>query len=149
MKVRILGSAAGGGLPQWNCGCTNCVRARAGDAAVPPRSQPSIAVSADGERWSEGSRTDEVFVPAVAPGSWYLRIEPETRMPVLHFHVAVDHDVPRIAFFSWALALLVVPYAVLLFRSRAFEYERWQQSDDRRASGTVQDHGTRNKETRS
>jgi pyrroloquinoline quinone biosynthesis protein B len=52
MKIRVLGSSAGGGLPQWNCGCNNCVRARAGDPAVPPRSQPSIAVSADGERWS-------------------------------------------------------------------------------------------------
>jgi pyrroloquinoline quinone biosynthesis protein B len=52
LRVRVLGSAAGGGLPQWNCGCANCVRARAGDAAVPPRAQPSIAVSADGVRWS-------------------------------------------------------------------------------------------------
>lgn len=52
LRVRVLGSAAGGGLPQWNCGCGNCVRARAGDAAVPPRAQPSIAVSADGARWS-------------------------------------------------------------------------------------------------
>jgi pyrroloquinoline quinone biosynthesis protein B len=52
MRVRVLGSAAGGGLPQWNCGCPQCVRARAGDPAVPPRSQPSIAVSADGARWS-------------------------------------------------------------------------------------------------
>ena len=52
MKIRVLGSAAGGGLPQWNCGCQNCVRARAGDTAVPARSQPSIAVSTDGRRWS-------------------------------------------------------------------------------------------------
>ena len=52
MKIRVLGSAAGGGLPQWNCGCERCVRARAGDPAVPPRTQPSIAVSADGVRWS-------------------------------------------------------------------------------------------------
>lgn len=52
MRVRVLGSAAGGGLPQWNCGCSLCVRARAGDPDVPPRSQPSLAVSADGARWS-------------------------------------------------------------------------------------------------
>ena len=52
MRVRVLGSAAGGGLPQWNCGCANCCRARAGDAAVPPRRQPSLAISADGARWS-------------------------------------------------------------------------------------------------
>jgi pyrroloquinoline quinone biosynthesis protein B len=52
LLVRVLGSAAGGGLPQWNCGCANCVRARAGDGSVPPRSQPSLAISADGARWS-------------------------------------------------------------------------------------------------
>ena len=52
MQVRVLGSCAGGGLPQWNCGCANCVRARRGEPAVPARTQPSLAVSADGARWS-------------------------------------------------------------------------------------------------
>lgn len=51
MRVVVLGSAAGGGLPQWNCGCGNCRRARAGDPAVPARTQSSVAVSADGARW--------------------------------------------------------------------------------------------------
>lgn len=51
MKIRILGSAAGGGLPQWNCRCPNCDAALAGDPAVPPRTQSSIAASADGRRW--------------------------------------------------------------------------------------------------
>src|SRR5258706_8701853 len=52
MKVRVLGSCAGGGLPQWNDGGANSVRARSGDRDVPPRSQPALAVSADGVRWS-------------------------------------------------------------------------------------------------
>ncbi len=52
MKVRVLGSCAGGGLPQWNCGGPNSVRARSGDRDVPPRTQPALAVSADGRRWS-------------------------------------------------------------------------------------------------
>lgn len=52
MYVRVLGSCAGGGLPQWNCGGLNSVRARAGDPAVAARTQPGIAVSADGRRWS-------------------------------------------------------------------------------------------------
>ena len=60
MKVRVLGSAAGGGLPQWNCGCANCTRARAGDPDVPPRSQPSLAVSADGARWSLANASPDV-----------------------------------------------------------------------------------------
>ena len=50
MKIRVLGSCAGGGLPQWNCGADHSARARAGSLA--PRSQASIAVSADGARWS-------------------------------------------------------------------------------------------------
>jgi pyrroloquinoline quinone biosynthesis protein B len=50
--VRVLGSCAGGGLPQWNCGGPNSARARRGDPDVPPRAQASLAVSADGARWS-------------------------------------------------------------------------------------------------
>src|SRR2546422_5122288 len=52
MKLRVLGSCAGGGLPQWNCGGANSVRARRGDPDVPPRTQPGLAVSSDGLRWS-------------------------------------------------------------------------------------------------
>jgi pyrroloquinoline quinone biosynthesis protein B len=52
MKIHVLGSSAGGGLPQWNCGGELSLRARRGDPNVPRRSQPSIAVSGDGKRWS-------------------------------------------------------------------------------------------------
>jgi pyrroloquinoline quinone biosynthesis protein B len=51
MFVRVLGAAAGGGFPQWNCRCQCCERARAGDPAVTPRTQASLAVSADGTSW--------------------------------------------------------------------------------------------------
>lgn len=51
MRVRILGSAAGGGLPQWNCGCANCAAVRAGSAYVLPRTQSSVAVRAKGQGW--------------------------------------------------------------------------------------------------
>ncbi len=51
MKFLVLGSAAGGGFPQWNCNCDNCKRARAGDPSAKSRSQSSLAVSADGENW--------------------------------------------------------------------------------------------------
>ncbi len=49
MIVRVLGSAAGGGVPQWNCACANCRAAREG--RIPHRTQSSVAVSADGSRW--------------------------------------------------------------------------------------------------
>lgn len=51
MKVRVLGSAAGGGYPQWNCNHPNSRRARQHDPAARPRTQSSLAVSADGEQW--------------------------------------------------------------------------------------------------
>jgi pyrroloquinoline quinone biosynthesis protein B len=51
MRIRILGSAAGGGVPQWNCRCENCEAARHGSAAVRPRTQSSVAVTADGRSW--------------------------------------------------------------------------------------------------
>ena len=47
IRIRILGSAAGGGLPQWNCACANCVAARSGKIA--PQTQSSIAVNGDPE----------------------------------------------------------------------------------------------------
>jgi pyrroloquinoline quinone biosynthesis protein B len=47
----VLGSAAGGGFPQWNCRCPVCSLAWAGDARVRPRTQASLAVTADGENW--------------------------------------------------------------------------------------------------
>ncbi len=51
MKILVLGSAAGGGFPQWNCNCPACRRARAGDPAARPRTQSSIAVTAGEGGW--------------------------------------------------------------------------------------------------
>lgn len=47
----VLGAAAGGGYPQWNCRCSVCRLAWAGDPRVRARTQASLAVSCDGERW--------------------------------------------------------------------------------------------------
>ena len=51
MRVRILGAAAGGGFPQWNCNCPNCRAARDGSRPCRPRTQSSVAISADGRSW--------------------------------------------------------------------------------------------------
>lgn len=51
MKIRVLGSAAGGGFPQWNCNCRNCADVRAGKPGFKARTQSSLAVSADGTSW--------------------------------------------------------------------------------------------------
>jgi pyrroloquinoline quinone biosynthesis protein B len=50
MLVRVLGSAAGGGVPQWNCGCANCAAAIADPSLM--RTGCSVAVSADGATWT-------------------------------------------------------------------------------------------------
>ena len=68
----VLGSAAGGGVPQWNCRCRICVLARAGDPRVPPRTQACVAISADGERWlligaPPDLRQQILATPALAP----------------------------------------------------------------------------------
>ena len=52
MIIKILGSAAGGGFPQWNCNCRNCASARAAKPGFMPRTQSSLAVSADGANWA-------------------------------------------------------------------------------------------------
>ena len=51
MKIKVLGSAAGGGFPQWNCNCHNCTAVRQGQPGFVARTQSSIAVSANGQDW--------------------------------------------------------------------------------------------------
>jgi pyrroloquinoline quinone biosynthesis protein B len=60
VRVRVLGSAAGGGFPQWNCGCGNCLGVRAGTVRAVPRTQDSLAVTSDGERWAMLNCSPEV-----------------------------------------------------------------------------------------
>jgi len=51
MRVKLLGSAAGGGFPQWNCGCANCHGLRQGTLRGKARSQAQVAVSSGGKAW--------------------------------------------------------------------------------------------------
>ena len=51
MQVKILGSAAGGGFPQWNCACTNCRQLRAGKFSGKSRTQAQVAISPDNNTW--------------------------------------------------------------------------------------------------
>jgi pyrroloquinoline quinone biosynthesis protein B len=68
----VLGAAAGGGFPQWNCRCNVCRLAWDGDPRVTPRTQASLAVSADGEHWtllnaSPDLRAQLAATPALHP----------------------------------------------------------------------------------
>ncbi|SJM94299.1 pyrroloquinoline quinone biosynthesis protein PqqB [Crenothrix polyspora] len=72
MKIRVLGSGAGGGFPQWNCNCNNCRRLRTGDMSAKARSQSSIAVSTDNNNWllinaSPDIRAQLEAFPAIQP----------------------------------------------------------------------------------
>ncbi len=60
MKVRVLGSAAGGGFPQWNCGCDNCREVRRGSPRLRARTEESIVVSADSRSWFLVNATPDV-----------------------------------------------------------------------------------------
>jgi pyrroloquinoline quinone biosynthesis protein B len=51
MKVKILGSAAGGAFPQWNCACVNCSAVRTGAFHGKPRTQTQVAITEDGRSW--------------------------------------------------------------------------------------------------
>jgi hypothetical protein len=72
MFIRILGSGAGGGFPQWNCNCHNCAAVRAGASGFRARTQSSLAVSRDGTNWlllnaSPDLRQQIAAVPALSP----------------------------------------------------------------------------------
>ena len=74
MRIKVLGSAAGGGFPQWNCGCVNCHRLRQGRLRGKARSQAQLAVSADGQAWfllnaSPDLRTQIEATPELHPSA--------------------------------------------------------------------------------
>jgi pyrroloquinoline quinone biosynthesis protein B len=71
VRIRVLGSAAGGGFPQWNCGCENCRSARAGAPGLTARTQESIALSGDGQSWFLVNASPEIRAQIEAfPGLW-------------------------------------------------------------------------------
>jgi pyrroloquinoline quinone biosynthesis protein B len=79
LRVVVLGAAAGGGVPQWNCGCPVCRKART-DTGL-QSTQASIAVSADGEHWflvnaSPDLRQQLIATPQLHPKAGKLRHSP-------------------------------------------------------------------------
>jgi pyrroloquinoline quinone biosynthesis protein B len=82
MRVKILGSAAGGGFPQWNCACHNCSVQRGGSVRARPRTQTQIAFSPDSQSWflsgaSPDLRSQLIAAPELAPPE-----DPSTPSPV-------------------------------------------------------------------
>jgi pyrroloquinoline quinone biosynthesis protein B len=80
LRVVVLGAAAGGGVPQWNCGCPVCRTARNGHSGL-QSTQASIAVSADGAHWflvnaSPDLRQQLIATPQLHPATDQLRHSP-------------------------------------------------------------------------
>lgn len=72
MHIRILGAAAGGGFPQWNCNCHNCAGLRAGTLNAVARTQSSICVSSNGQDWALLNASPDILTqiratPALQP----------------------------------------------------------------------------------
>lgn len=81
MHIRVLGAAAGGGFPQWNCSCSNCRRLRQGRFNGKPRTQAQLAVSANGTDWfllnaSPDLRFQIESFPALHPCACQFRNSP-------------------------------------------------------------------------
>ena len=80
LRVVVLGAAAGGGVPQWNCGCRIC-RAARGDHPELRSTQASVTISADGDHWflinaSPDLRQQLLATPQLHPKAGQLRHSP-------------------------------------------------------------------------
>lgn len=71
MRVKILGTAAGGAFPQWNCSCPNCLRVRQGTFAGSPRTQAQLAFSCEPAQWTLLNASPDLrFQIEAAPELW-------------------------------------------------------------------------------
>jgi pyrroloquinoline quinone biosynthesis protein B len=92
MHIRVLGAAAGGGFPQWNCSCSNCRRLRQGRFKGTPRTQAQFAISADETNWflvnaSPDLRSQIEAFPLLHPHSSHVRHSPIAGLVLLSAEV--------------------------------------------------------------
>jgi len=81
--------------------------------------------------WTEGKQNDEVVIPSVPPGHYYLRIEPEAdpSLPVIPYTVDVTHDVTVFGIYGIAFLALLAPVLIISFRAHTFVRSRCSESD--------------------
>jgi uncharacterized protein DUF4178 len=81
--------------------------------------------------WSEGDRTDNVVIPTVPSGTYYLRIEPESNHDpeTISYTVTVTRDVPVLLLYLLAFLALLLPALLISWRTINFEQMRWAESD--------------------
>jgi pyrroloquinoline quinone biosynthesis protein B len=78
MRIRILGSAAGGKFPQWNCSCGNCVAVRTGKFPGKARTQAQLALSADGSTWFLAGACPDLAFQIESSPELHPRVLPDT-----------------------------------------------------------------------
>ncbi|MFB9274391.1 pyrroloquinoline quinone biosynthesis protein PqqB [Cohnella cellulosilytica] len=126
MIIRVLGSAAGGGYPQWNCACPNCERARSGDRDVRARRSDSLAVSPDGQRWALLNASPDVCLQTEAYGP--LRPGPSLRgspiQAVLLTDAELDHTTGLLQLRQSTSLDIYAPPPVLLALTDVFPLRR-------------------------
>ena len=86
MIVRVLGSAAGGGVPQWNCACSNCSAARAGDALSRDDNRATLVTESGEEAFGVMPKTelaDLILVDGDPTENLKLIADPETNFVVI------------------------------------------------------------------
>jgi pyrroloquinoline quinone biosynthesis protein B len=93
VRVKVLGSAAGGGFPQWNCNCVNCKGFRSGALQAQARTQSSIALSADGGRWYLLNASPDIRQQLNASPCLFPRFEPRDTpiQAILLTNGEIDH----------------------------------------------------------
>lgn len=93
MRVRVLGSAAGGGFPQWNCNCPNCKGFRSGTLRAKARTQSSLALSADGQRWYLLNASPDIRQQIAASPCLFPCVEPRDTpiQAILLTNGEIDH----------------------------------------------------------
>ena len=93
MRIHVLGSAAGGGFPQWNCNCPNCDGVRKGSLRARRRTQSSITVSGDGREWLLFNASPDILQQIQA----FTELQPARRLrdtairAVLLIDAQIDH----------------------------------------------------------
>jgi len=97
MLIKVLGSAAGGGLPQINCNCRNCADARRGNPAVRVRTQSSLAVSADGLRWTLLNASPDLRQQIAATPQLWPSLDAGMRSSPIGSIILTNADVDHIA----------------------------------------------------
>lgn len=110
MKVIILGTAAGGGFPQWNCACPRCA-----DRSLPSRTQDGLAISADGNNWYLVNASPDIRAQLLATP--VLRAGPGLRQTplrgVLLTDAELDHTLGLLMLREGAGPAVHAPHAVV------------------------------------